>query len=213
MPYLLPIRIGSLSFRDDRSMSEDKTREGRHVFRKISNFYHDLVAEKIGEDPGCGIRDEIYDRYRKAGGREGHSEFLIKREGARKPRDRVTQENFVMLAYQDKKPVGGALFHAVKLIDRVGDNVDYRAYCTVLTRPAGLGMGLLRWLLDNRHDARQKDGTIISMQMKVLDFPIQDIRNRWRSDLPFGRYVRDLGSYVEWGETPEYRFPLRAIRR
>ncbi len=213
MPYLLPIRIGSVSFRDDRSMSEGAARQGRRAFHKIYNFYHDLVAEKIGQDPGCGIRDEIYERYRKTGGREGHSEFLLKREGARKSRDRVTQENFVMMAYEDRKLVGGALFHAVKLMGRVDDIVDYRAYCTVMTQPQGLGMGLLRWLLDNRHDARQDDGTIVSMQLKVLDFPIQDIRNRWRSDLPFGKYVRDLGGYVDWGETPEYRYPLRAIRR
>ncbi|KKL94549.1 hypothetical protein LCGC14_1863580, partial [marine sediment metagenome] len=204
---------GSLSFRDERSMSREQAREGRRVFRKASNFYHDLVAERIGEDPGCGIRDEIYERYRAAGGREGNSEFRLKREKARRSRDRVTDNNFVLLAYEDKKPVGGAMLHAVKLIDRVGVNVDYRAYCTVLTRPQGLGMDLLRWLLEHRHDARQDDGTIVSMQMRVLDFPIQDIRNRWRSNLPFGKYVLGLGGYVDWGETPEYRYPLRAIRR
>ncbi|KKM01863.1 hypothetical protein LCGC14_1790200, partial [marine sediment metagenome] len=205
---------GSLSFRDERSMSREQAREGRRVFRKVFNFYHDRVAETIGEDPGCGIRDEIYDRYRAAGGREGNSEFRLKREKARRPRDRVTDNNFVLLAYEDEKPVGGAMLHAVKLIDRVGANVDYRAYCTVLTRPEGLGMDLLRWLLDNRHDARRDDGTLLSMRLTVLDFPIYDVRNRWRSDLPHAdEYMKALGTYVDWGETSGYRYPLQAIRR
>ncbi|KKN34445.1 hypothetical protein LCGC14_0793440, partial [marine sediment metagenome] len=34
MPHLLPIRVGSLSFRDERSMSREQAREGRRVFRK-----------------------------------------------------------------------------------------------------------------------------------------------------------------------------------
>ncbi len=213
-PYLLPIRIGSIMFRDERSMSEDDASEGRLIFRKIYNDYHDLVAESIGEDPGCGIRDEIYDRYREAGGEEGRSEFVGKREEARKSRDRVTDNNFVMIAYDDDKPVGGALFHAVQLLGRVAVNIDYRAYCTVLTQPDGLGVGLLKWLLDHRHDARSEDGTLISMRMKILDFPAHDARNRWRSDLPWAaKYLDDLGGYVNWGQTTEYRYPIRAIRR
>ncbi len=139
---------------------------------------------------------------------------MQRRREERRSKDRVTQENFIMLAYEDAKPVGGALFHAVHLFNRVGVNVDYRTYCTVLTRPDGLGVELLRWLLDHRHDARRDDGTLVSMRMQVLDFPVHDVRNRWRSDLPHAqKYMKALGKYVEWGETPEYRYPRWAIRR
>ncbi len=213
-PYLLPIHIGAITFRDERSMTEEQAAPGRQQYRKIFNENHDRMRKEIGEDPGCGVRDEIYDRYREKGGREGHSEFLSKREPARKSRDRVTGINFLMLAYDGEKPVGAALFHAVQLLRSVGANIDYRTYCTVITRPDGLGMGLLRWLLDHRHDARADNGTIVSMRMTVLDFPVNDARNRWRSNLPHTqKYVEELGNYVEWGETSEYRYPLWALRR
>ncbi len=217
-PYLLPIRIGTLLFRDERNMTEDEALEGHRVFRKIFNFYHDRVAETIGEDPGCGVRDEVWreahEKYRLAGGGEDRSAYRMRRETERKSRDRVTDNNFAMYAYEDGQPVGGALFHAVKIMNRVGANVDYRSFVTVLTRPDGLGAGLLRWLLDNRHDARRDDGTLMSMNLRVLDFPVNDVRNRWRSDLPHARrYMKDLGTYVEWDETPEYRYPLWAMRR
>ncbi len=215
--YLLPIRIGSLMFRDERSMSEDEAREGRRVFRKTLNFYHDRVTESIGEDPGCGVRDEIsheeHEKYRLAGGTEDHSGFRARRARERESRDRVTDDNFVLLAYNGDKPVGGALFHAVQLLQRVGANVDYRAYCTVLTRPDGRGVRLLRWLLDNRHAARRDDGTLFSMGLKILDFPVQDARNRWRSTLPHAdKYTTDLRDYITWGKTAEYRYPIRARR-
>lgn len=216
MSYLLPIRIGSIIFRDERGMTEEQAAPGRKRYRKIFNANHNRMRKEIGEDPGCGIRDEIYERYRKEGGHEGYSEFLSKREPARKSRDRVTDINFLMLAYNrltDGKelPVGGALFHAVQIIDRVAVNIDYRTYCTVITRPDGLGMGLLRWLLDHRHDARADDGTIVSMRLTVLDFPVNDARNRWRSNLPHTqKYVEELGDYIEWGKTTEYRYPIRA---
>ena len=214
MPHLLPIRIGTLTFRDERSMSEDEARYGRRVFRNVLNFYHARVAETIGEDPGCGVRDEEWQRYAQTGSSEKRSAFIQRREEERRSKDRVTRENFVMLAFENERPVGGALFHAVELLSRVGANVDYRAYCTVLTRPDGLGVGLLRWLLDNRHDARRDDGTLMSMQLRTLDFPFNDVRNRWRSDLPHARkYTDELSEYLLWGDTPEYRYPIRAIRR
>ncbi len=217
MSYLLPIRIDELVFRDERGMTAEEAAPGRKKFRKIFNFYHDRVAETIGEDPGCGVRDEVsraqHEKYRLAGGAEDHSGFRARREQERKSRDRVTDENFAMLAYNDGKPVGGALFHAVQLIRRVGTNVDYRCFCTVLTRPDGLGVPLLRWLLDNHHDARRRDGTLFSMRLQILDFPVHDARNRWRSTLPHaGKYMADLREYVTWGKTTEYRYPIRARR-
>ncbi len=216
-PYLFPITIGNTRYVDTRSRHAEVP-AGRREFRKQFDRLQDAVLAVTGDDPGCGVRHKeakkAFRQYRARGGTQDFSAFESELVAARAQRESTTDEVFIMAAYTDDVPVGGVIFQGVALTGRRAATIRYRAYVAFAAEPMSLGAPLLRRLLTTAQPGRTADGCMALFRLEVLDFPVLNVRNRWRSDLPIVPVVlSEIEELVEWADADGYRYPVRARAR